>query len=97
MSSFKLSAKAKGDLKDIAKHTQDQWGSAQRKLYLKQLDDAFHFLATSPEIGTPFDWIKAGYKKFPQGSHVIFYRVDAQGNIEIIRVLHKRMDITTHL
>ncbi|HAS8147395.1 type II toxin-antitoxin system RelE/ParE family toxin, partial [Vibrio vulnificus] len=33
------------------------------------------------------------YRKFPQGSHVIFYRQIGSQNIEIIRILHKSMDV----
>ncbi len=34
---------------------------------------------------------------FPQGSHIIFYRLAAEGIVEIIRILHKRMLPEGHL
>lgn len=93
MTPFKLRAKAKYDLKGIALYTESKWGREQRNLYLKQFDDLFHTLADSPSMGKECDFIKKGYKKFPQGSHIIFYKNGSVSNIEIIRILHKNMDI----
>ena len=36
--------------------------------------------------------IKPGYRSMAEGKHVIFYRVGESG-IEILRILHGRMDI----
>ncbi len=55
------------------------------------------FLAESPSIGKKCDHIKTGYRKFPQGSHIIFYREDTKSNIFIIRILHKNMDVESKL
>ena len=94
---FKLTAKAKADLKNIAIYTEGKWGREQRNIYLKQFDDMFGTLSSAPELGAACDYIKLGYKKFPQGSHVIFYKIGSNAKIEIIRILHKRMDITSKL
>lgn len=97
MASYKLSAKAKDDLKNIARFTQEEWGREQRNLYLKQFDETFSHLSESPEIGLSCDYIKPGYRKFPQGSHVIYYRFGSVSTIEIVRILHKRMDVSLNL
>ena len=96
MKPFQLTSKAKSDLRQIATFTEKQWGRAQRNLYLKQIDDAFHLLADTPLAGKDCGYIKEGYRKFPQGSHVIFFLESEVHGIEVIRVLHKRMDIDTH-
>ena len=93
MSSFKLTNKAKSDLVKIAKYTEATWGREQRNLYLKEFDNAFHLILNTPLIGTECDYIKMHYLKFPQGSHIIFYREADKSNIEIIRILHKNMDV----
>ena len=93
MGQFTLTNKAKADLKSIAIYTQRKWGKSQRALYLKQFDDAFHLLADSPDAGVNCDFIKQGYRKFPNISHVIFYRVVEGSQIVIVRILHKRMDV----
>ncbi len=97
MGTFTLTQKAKTDLKIIAAHTQRRWGKQQRMLYTKQFDDAFHMLADTPKVGNRCDFIKLGYRKFPNGSHVIFYRELLYSEIEIVRILHKRMDVAGQL
>ncbi|WP_368073953.1 type II toxin-antitoxin system RelE/ParE family toxin [Marinomonas sp. FW-1] len=37
--------------------------------------------------------IRDVYRTFPQGSHVIFYQQIGCQNIQIIRILHKSMDV----
>jgi toxin ParE1/3/4 len=97
MGTFTLTHKAKSDLKSIAAYTQRKWGKEQRRIYLKQFDDAFHLLAETPNAGTKCDFIKKGYQKFTNISHVIFYRKINNFHIEIVRILHKRMDVEMNL
>ena len=97
MSSFSLTLRAKNDLKAIARFTENRWGKMQRNIYIKQFDDSFHLLADNPSIGTTCDFIRGGYHKFPQGSHVIFYKLSSSESIEIIRILHKNMDVYSKL
>lgn len=93
MKAFALTRKAKADLQAIATFTEEQWGKEQRNLYIKQFDDAFHMLANAPLVGKACDYIKSGYRKFPQGSHIIFYKDSDKHKIEIVRILHKNMDV----
>jgi len=87
MKPFELTRKAKEDLRKIAKYTENLWGRDQRNLYTKQFDDGFHLLAESPSVGKQCDYIKDGYRKFPQGSHIIFYRKGTKSKITIIRIV----------
>jgi toxin ParE1/3/4 len=96
MTQFALTYRAKADLHAIAIFTQERWGIKQRNVYIKQLDDAFHVIARSPELGKSCNDIMPGYRKFPQGSHIIFYK-DGSSKIEIIRILHKNMDVDTQI
>lgn len=97
MRSFFLTRKARADIKSISIYTQKHWGKEQRRLHAKQFDDAFYLLADNPEIGKMCDYIKQGYKKFPHASHIIFYRAVNDEEIEIVRILHKRMDARSQL
>jgi toxin ParE1/3/4 len=97
MRPFTLTWLAKADLRAIAIYTEEQWGIEQRNLYIKQLDDTFHLLAASPTLGKTCDDILHGYRKFPQGSHLVFYRNGSSSVIEIIRILHKSMDVEPQL
>ena len=97
MRPFDLTRKALADLRAIAIFTEERWGVVQRNTYIKQFDDAFHALAANPALGKVCDEIMPGYRKFPQGSHIIFYKVGSQTSIEIIRILHKHMDVDAQL
>jgi toxin ParE1/3/4 len=97
MPPFKLTKKAMDDLIGIARYTEQTWGREQRRQYLKKLDSMFYTLADNPGIGRSCDDIRPGYFKQQEGSHLIFYRRGTFSKIEIIRVLHKRMDVALHL
>lgn len=97
MCQFQLSKEAKNDLRTIAIFTENRWGRAQRNLYIKQLDEAFLMLAHNPDLGISCDYIRNGYKKFPQGSHMIFYKGSASATILVMRILHKNMDCDSRL
>lgn len=97
MKPFALTHRAKADLRAIAIFTEEQWGIEQRNLYIKQFDDAFRLLSASPALGKSCDAIMPGYRKFPQGSHIVFYKNGSNSVIEIVRILHKSMDVENHI
>ena len=97
MGQFRLSVVADNDMRKIAAHTLQQWGKQKRDTYISDLFDAFERLSATPQIAARVDDLRKGYKKFPQGSHVIYFRTAEFHNIEIIRVLHKRMDAEAQL
>ncbi|NOX76401.1 MAG: type II toxin-antitoxin system RelE/ParE family toxin [Gammaproteobacteria bacterium] len=92
MPSFKVTRKAKADLVAIGQFTTSRWGKTHRNSYLKQLDNCFLRITENPELGTACDFIAKGYRKIPQGSHVVFYKPGPNNIIQVIRVLHKNMD-----
>ena len=94
---FALTNAAKAGLKAIALFTQKAWGKEQRNIYAQQLDDAFHKLADTPLAGKPCDHIKTGYKKFPVGSHIIFFTQKSNASIQIVRILHKPVDVEPNM
>jgi len=95
--SFHLTAKAKADLKWIGRYTLKKWGREQRNRYLKKIDDAFHELSQHPGKGRNCDDILEGYQKCDIGKHFIFYRTTVPRHIEIVRILHGRMNLEKHL
>jgi len=93
--SIKVTAMARNDLLEIGRYTELKWGRSQRNHYLNQMDEAFNLIGNSPKIGKDRSHVLAGYRSFQQGSHVIYYR-DSE-IVEIIRVLHERMDVERHI
>ena len=94
MGSFSLTNAAKTDLRNIARFTEHKCGREQRKHYLKGMDDAFRRLADSPEIGASCEYIAPHLRKHPFQSHVIYYDIASATDVLIVRVLHKRMDVS---
>lgn len=83
-------------MKSIGRFTEDKWGQVQRNKYLEKLDNSFHALARQPDLGRACNDIRMGYRVYHVGRHLIFYRQRAD-SVEIIRILHDRMDVETHL
>ena len=83
------------DLKKIGKYTQENWGAEQRNKYLAALDKKFHWLAENPQLGIKRDDVKEGYYCFPEGSHLVFYRINQLG-IVVLGVSHQSIDVQRH-
>ena len=97
MAGFVLTNKAKSDLKSIGIYTQNKWGEQQRNRYLTELDKAFQILAKNHLKGCDCGEIRKGYRKYEVGRHIIFYHEIDASLIEIVRILHERMDIECRL
>jgi toxin ParE1/3/4 len=93
---YLLSPRAQADLEDIWEYTAANWNSKQAELYIRQLELSIKAVSLNPRLGRPCDEIKAGYRKYPAGSHILFYRLTEAG-ISIIRILHGRMDFIEHI
>ena len=96
MAQFVLRSKAKEDLLSIGRYTEWKWGIEQRNRYLNQIDDSFPLLAEDPAKGRKCDDIRQGYFKYGVGKHFIYFR-NMEAGIEIVRILHQRMDVDRHL
>jgi toxin ParE1/3/4 len=92
-----LTPRARADLKSIARFTWSRWGREQGLRYLALLDDCFRRLGETPDLGRECSEIRQGYRKLLLGGHVIFYRKIADNRVEIVRILHGRMDVEEHL
>lgn len=95
MTGYTLTKAADADLAEVARFTVERWGYRQAETYLLAFDDAFQWLAASPDTGRPF-MEREGYFRYETGSHVVFYRKQASG-ILIVRVLHQRMEPRRYL
>jgi toxin ParE1/3/4 len=96
MAGFFLSGKAKADVKEIGRYTQQRWGVEQRNRYLGELDACFQKIGANPTLGNSAEAIREGYRRIRASSHVVFFR-KAGNEVEIVRVLHERMLPGKHL
>lgn len=93
---YVLSPRAQSDLDEIWDHAAHRWGIDQAEAYTRQLWQNIEAVASNPTIGRPCPEVKAGYHKFRSGSHVLFFRMLGDG-IDVVRILHSRMDFKLHL
>jgi toxin ParE1/3/4 len=96
--SYKISVKASKDIEDIWLYTFKNWSLEQADRYVNLIFDEIEYLAANPNSGKDYNPIRKNYRCSKIKSHLIFYRPGTIRNeIEVIRVLHERMDIENHL
>ena len=96
MRSYRLSPAAQRDLSEIWDFTEERWSVGQAEKYLDEIRAAIERIAADPARGRVCDEIREGYHRYGIGSHLVFYVVTA-GTVDVIRILHQRMDPTKHL
>lgn len=63
---------------------------------MNEIRAAVERIAAEPRRGRPCDEIRTGYLRYGIGSHLLFYVESADG-VDVIRILHQRMDPMRHL
>lgn len=96
MSSYVLFPAAQTDLESIWDYTVAHWGVAQAERYTRDIQAACEALSKGELVSRSADDIREGYRKVTVGSHVVFFRVRSDV-VEIIRILHRSMDVGRHL
>jgi toxin ParE1/3/4 len=96
MNRYVLSPLARADIENIWDYTAENWGERQAERYAREIQRAIEAVAANPRKGRSCDDIRAGYHKYPVGSHILFFRV-VDGVVDIVRILHQRMDFDRHL
>lgn len=95
---YKISKLASQDLENIWLYTYENWSIEQADRYYNLIIDEIEFLSQNPNSGNDFSYIREGYFRSKIKSHFIFYKINEKNNIlEIIRILHQKMDIENRL
>ena len=95
---YAVSKEASADLENIWLYTFETWSVAQADRYLQLILDEFKYLSVEPYSGKDRNDIRDGYRSSKVKSHIIFYIVDnLSTEVELVRVLHERMDIPNRL
>jgi toxin ParE1/3/4 len=94
---YKLSKEAQNDLEQIWLYTLENWSIDQADRYFNLLIDEMEYLCLKPNSGFNFSYIRTGYWRTKVKSHFIFYRINQANQLEIIRVLHERMDVENQM
>ena len=76
---YHIRSLAESDLEAIWLYTVEQWSVDQADTYLESLINRFDWLADNPLLGKQRDDVKKGYYCFPEGMHLVFYKVELSG------------------
>lgn len=96
MSRYTLSPAAAADIEGIWVYTEDTWGVEQADQYVLLIESACASVAKNDHAGRSIENVRAGYRILPVGSHFIEFRL-VNGAVDIVRVLHQKMDIPSCL
>ena len=113
MARYRLTASARRDIGSILRTSEERHGRDPRTRYAALLLAALRRVAEHPQGRATYDRgdLRPGFRSFhirhsrnesreaPVASpvHVIFYRVLQAGAVEIVRVLHERMEPGPHV
>lgn len=93
---YQLRRIAEKDLEDIWLYSFEMRGVEQAGGYVQSLIARFEWLSTNQKSGRKRNDIKSGYYCFPEGEHVIFYKI-VKDVVNIIGVPHHSQDVFSHL
>jgi toxin ParE1/3/4 len=93
---FVLSPAAELDLDDVWDYSAENWGLNQAERYIRMIQDTIIGLAQGTQPSQSAGHVRAGYRRVLVGSHVVFFKETSE-LIDVIRILHQRMDPSQHL
>lgn len=93
---FRVSSEAREDLVSVWEYSREHWGIEQADLYIDAFMLGFVWLGRNRNLRRSRADLKEGVRSCIEKSHVIFFS-EHQRRIDILRVLHQRMDLGRHL
>ena len=94
---YRISKKAINDLEKIWLYTYKKWSKEQADRYHNLIIDEIEFMVNNYNLSRKIDYIREGYRITKVKSHLIFAKKSADNVIEIVRILHQKMDIENRL
>ena len=94
---YRISQQAIEDLDKIWIYTLNKWSKEQADRYYDLIIAEIEFIADHYLIGKSAEQTRKNYRVTKIKSHLIFYRKVDNEIVEIVRVLHQRMDIKKRL
>lgn len=93
MKQWHLRPKALQDLVSIWHYTANEWGSDQADAYTLQIEHDLTAAANGSPLVRPY----RQFFRIKSGNHLCVFQYANDHDIQIIRILHERMDIKTML
>jgi toxin ParE1/3/4 len=93
---YKFSSKAQSDLINIWEFTLENWSIDQADRYYNLIIDKVKDICKKPDLGRSYNHVRQNYWGVNVKSHIVFYKIGKE-EIEVIRILHQRMDLESRL
>ena len=93
MAKVVLRQEAINDLNKIWDYTFEKWSEKQADKYYLTIKMACNGIGKNPNIGKEYDGISKKLLGLKFGKHIIFYQRILDDRIEILRILHEKMDL----
>ncbi|WP_417866396.1 type II toxin-antitoxin system RelE/ParE family toxin [Xanthomarina gelatinilytica] len=97
MAKVVLRQEAIDDLNNIWFYTFETWSEIQADKYYATIKMACNGIADNPNVGKEYDGINKNLLGVKSEKHIIFYQIINPERIEIIRILHERMDLKNRI
>jgi toxin ParE1/3/4 len=97
MSKYSISEKALHDINAIWVYTSKNWSVDQANRYYNLIFDEIEYVCENYETAKDFSHIRKGYRYSKVKSHMEFYKKNSHNEIEVVRVLHEKMDVKNRL
>lgn len=97
MSEYIISEKALEDIKNIWIYTAENWSVEQADRYYNLIIDEIEYIVGHLDMAHDFGKIRKSYRYSKVKSHLIFFKKYKTNEIEVVRVLHERMNIENRL
>jgi len=94
---YRISKQAIEDLDKIWLYTFNKWSKEQADRYFDLIIAEIEFIADNYLIGKSAEETRQNYRVTKIKSHLIYYRKVENEIVEIVRILHQRMDIKKRL
>jgi toxin ParE1/3/4 len=94
---FRISQEAIADLNKIWVYTLNKWSKERADRYYDLIIAEIEFVADNFMAGKSAEQTRKNYRVTKIKSHLIFYRKAENDIVEIVRILHHRMDIKKRL
>jgi toxin ParE1/3/4 len=97
MARYLLTNKAVEDISKIWDYTYEVWSENQADKYYELIVETCQEIAVNPTIGKSYEEISNEILGFKVGKHIIFYRKLKSKDIEVVRILHGKMDLKSRI
>ncbi|RTY96915.1 type II toxin-antitoxin system RelE/ParE family toxin [Flavobacterium franklandianum] len=97
MAEYIISEKALEDLNNIWIYTAENWSVEQANRYYNLIMDEIEFVSENFETTKDFGIIRNDYRYSKVKSHLIFCKRVENPEMEVIRILHEKMDVKNRI